>query len=455
MHGKPRYTKVAIGLISLLAFCSVSDAKQNAYQIQLESAMTPPGIEAEVGVILDSSSGINLSGWSYGVCHSSAELTLQAITSGDTTQTSNGGGAPEFESLDMESGGFTQGVIICFMLCSPLLPGADYELARATYSPLGGIGSVSTVNFCATIGVPPVEVIVVEPSSAQVIPDQLSGEITILDPSITGLNCVAAGSPCACNFELSWTNAFVYDAIEVRIDGVLATTLSGTATTYSLPDDGTVLPGQSGSRQVCLTPIIGGQPSVSTCCDADCTVDPAPSGGILTAEPAQGPTGCEVSLSWSGFTGPLPPYTATITVDGSVVQSGVAGNSALVTLPSDGPHDVCVSVAGSCGVDSTLICETVECIPLEQFIRGDANVDAMVNVADGVTILNFLFLMGALGCIDAADSNDSGALDLADAIYVFTYLFVGGAPPPAPGLSCGVDPSDTDPLDCNDTSACP
>jgi len=66
-----------------------------------------------------------------------------------------------------------------------------------------------------------------------------------------------------------------------------------------------------------------------------------------------------------------------------------------------------------------------------------------------------LFLMGALGCSDAADSNDSGALDLADAIYVFNYLFVGGALPPAPGLSCGVDPTDTDPLDCNDTSACP
>ncbi len=83
------------------------------------------------------------------------------------------------------------------------------------------------------------------------------------------------------------------------------------------------------------------------------------------------------------------------------------------------------------------------------FRRGDANVDAVLDLSDGVMILGFLFLGGKEPtCRDAADSNDTGGLDLSDPIYIFTFLFGGGPPPPAPGPDrCGPDPT-PDRLDC-------
>ena len=50
------------------------------------------------------------------------------------------------------------------------------------------------------------------------------------------------------------------------------------------------------------------------------------------------------------------------------------------------------------------------------FIRGDANADGTVDIADGTFIVNFLFLgRSAPTCDDAADADDSGELDLSDA----------------------------------------
>ena len=77
-------------------------------------------------------------------------------------------------------------------------------------------------------------------------------------------------------------------------------------------------------------------------------------------------------------------------------------------------------------------------LPLElkaqhSFMRGDANVDASVDLSDGVLILQYLFQGGRqLDCLDSGDADDSGSLDLSDAVYDFNYLFLGGRPPPAP-----------------------
>ena len=81
------------------------------------------------------------------------------------------------------------------------------------------------------------------------------------------------------------------------------------------------------------------------------------------------------------------------------------------------------------------------------FRRGDANTDGGTDIADGVSILLALFGSGfTLECADAADTNDDGAVDAADAIYTFQYQLLGGAPPPPPN-DCGEDPTE-DGLDC-------
>ncbi|MGE3165529.1 MAG: Kazal-type serine protease inhibitor domain-containing protein [Planctomycetota bacterium] len=90
------------------------------------------------------------------------------------------------------------------------------------------------------------------------------------------------------------------------------------------------------------------------------------------------------------------------------------------------------------------------------FVRGDANGDGSVNIADAVNILNYLFSGDTSACLDAMDGNDDGSVNIADAVYVLDVLFGGMGTtfdPPFPG--CGADPT-VDSLDCvGPLSGCP
>ncbi|MCA8958994.1 MAG: right-handed parallel beta-helix repeat-containing protein [Planctomycetes bacterium] len=88
------------------------------------------------------------------------------------------------------------------------------------------------------------------------------------------------------------------------------------------------------------------------------------------------------------------------------------------------------------------------------FRRGDANGDAVLDIADAVSQLTGLFVSAdTFSCIDAADTNDDGAFDISDPIYLLTSLFGMGAPPPPP-VDCGADPT-LDTLSCGGSPACP
>ncbi len=83
------------------------------------------------------------------------------------------------------------------------------------------------------------------------------------------------------------------------------------------------------------------------------------------------------------------------------------------------------------------------------FIRGDANDNVQMTIADPIYLLSYLFAQGPVPpCKDAADANDDGELDLADAIKILGYLFLQGTiPPPSPPGPAGIDPT-RDELDC-------
>ncbi len=88
----------------------------------------------------------------------------------------------------------------------------------------------------------------------------------------------------------------------------------------------------------------------------------------------------------------------------------------------------------------------------EDFVRGDGNGDAAVDIADPVFVFLALFgSEGPLPCADAADANDDGAVDVADVAYLLNYLFGDGTAPPPPGDGpCGgVDPT-LDELACSE-----
>jgi hypothetical protein len=84
-----------------------------------------------------------------------------------------------------------------------------------------------------------------------------------------------------------------------------------------------------------------------------------------------------------------------------------------------------------------------------KFIRGDANVDGLINMSDAVYTLMALFLGGAaLPCLDAADANDVGRVDISDPIFILRFLFLGGPQLPAPYPEAGEDLSPQTALGC-------
>lgn len=92
------------------------------------------------------------------------------------------------------------------------------------------------------------------------------------------------------------------------------------------------------------------------------------------------------------------------------------------------------------------------------FRRGDCNQDQVMNVADAIRLLDYLFqfqlVQPTIGCEDACDFNDDGTLDISDAIRVIAYLFAGGAPLPGPSAGCGPDPT-PDAVGCYRFVGCP
>jgi hypothetical protein len=65
-----------------------------------------------------------------------------------------------------------------------------------------------------------------------------------------------------------------------------------------------------------------------------------------------------------------------------------------------------------------------------------------------------LFAAGpAPTCLDTADTNDDGTIDVADAITVLSHLFAGSGDLPDPFGECGIDPT-ADELDCSSFAPC-
>ncbi|MEM7164344.1 MAG: hypothetical protein AAF581_02715 [Planctomycetota bacterium] len=92
-----------------------------------------------------------------------------------------------------------------------------------------------------------------------------------------------------------------------------------------------------------------------------------------------------------------------------------------------------------------------------QFERGNCDAMGSFNIADPIFLLSYLFPTGApptLSCEDACDGNDDGTLNLTDAVALLNALFA--TPPialPEP-LLCGADPS-ASALTCAAFASCP
>lgn len=76
------------------------------------------------------------------------------------------------------------------------------------------------------------------------------------------------------------------------------------------------------------------------------------------------------------------------------------------------------------------------------FVRGEANRDGSLDVADAITILLYLYAGSVqTTCPDALDADDDGEVRMADAVYLVRFLFLAGPVPPYPYPEEADDPT--------------
>jgi hypothetical protein len=99
------------------------------------------------------------------------------------------------------------------------------------------------------------------------------------------------------------------------------------------------------------------------------------------------------------------------------------------------------------GVDTIVVTSTSE-PPPGRFRRGDADQSGRIDVSDAIVVLRHLFAGRPMACRDAGDANDDEILGITDGIHVLEYLFRGGPTPPPPFEAPGADPTGDGSLDC-------
>jgi hypothetical protein len=72
-----------------------------------------------------------------------------------------------------------------------------------------------------------------------------------------------------------------------------------------------------------------------------------------------------------------------------------------------------------------------------------------VTITDAIAVLRYRFAGAPIACAAAGDIDDTGSVEIDDAILLLAWMFFGFDAPPAPGpVLCGEDPT-ADDLDCD------
>ncbi|MGE3164086.1 MAG: dockerin type I repeat-containing protein [Planctomycetota bacterium] len=92
----------------------------------------------------------------------------------------------------------------------------------------------------------------------------------------------------------------------------------------------------------------------------------------------------------------------------------------------------------------------------DTFIRGDVDLNGVVDSADYTLLENIVKGNATASCPDAADVNDDGLVDGADASHLLAHLSNPTAALPDPFPACGRDPTmDVLPFCVGNGQVCP
>ena len=427
-------------VLCIFGICS-SVSGQQGFGLAVSGGAGATGDVIQSHVTLDADvSGCQ--GWSFGVCHDTANLDLLDAVDGPTTSVVNGGGPPDFNEVSIYPEGVTMGVVISFVGSSVLEQGFGYGLLDIDYEltgvPVPGEFPIEAeVNFCGTLGSPPVDVVIVLGGSS-FTPNTQDGIIQIVPPPdfCLDLNCAGGVSDAV----LTWSECTPFDYTLVHRDGELIAILDPGVNDYVDADLdpgsytyallGVVFPDANSAPEV-----------VSALCQVE--IIPVTAEGV---EPTAGHYfgGEEITVTGTGF---LAATDTEVTIDGVALIDQVIVDDTTITgilaPATNGVGHFDVRVVNSLG-EATL----VEAFTYG-FIRGVVNGDNRLDIGDPMYLCYWLFFNGDDPvCMEAAEVNGDNLIDLADPIYIIMYLFRNGPLPMAPFPDPGLDPDEANGFGC-------
>ncbi|MGE3164375.1 MAG: hypothetical protein AB7O52_05695 [Planctomycetota bacterium] len=406
------------------------------------------GTTINTNVQFDNTGTRDVDGWSYGVCHDTAVLTVSSAVNSSLVQTINAGMMPGFSSTTLLVDGATQGIVIDLFGAVKLAPGIGYNFLDLGYDLHFGLTRIdpsigTQVSICNILGTPAVaDVIVI--GGVSITPTKVAGTVTsyqhgpedtftaFIGSAFVTVSGTAPDSPTVAvtagyrdsdvamdgprdtqGFSMGVAHAGTYLTVtDLTPIGPLAATNAGAGPAFFTPN---LTPaGGPGWTLGVVYNLMGAvflqfSPAGTAVVQADYVVD----NSSLNLVPPMPQVVTEL-LSWTDGLG-APPVANVVALNGVSVRPlyeyGVVTITVLVISP-------------------------------QSFRRGDCNDDGAVDIADivaniGLVTGSFPF---AAGCPGACDANDDGANDISDSVFIAGYQFQGGPPPPSPFPACGEEP---------------
>lgn len=431
------------------------------------------GQEVTLRVLL--STDVDLQGWSFGIRWNPEELSLVSNSVGSAVQTIiDDPASTEFINRKPVDGGegpvngpgVVQAVVVDMMQAVNLAPGQGYEVEVLTFKILtepaiGDPPMALPVVFTDDLGDPAVATIYVK--GGQSIPPVMENADVMV---ASGGDCMIQNFACTTdpdNAYLSWEffgcdGERPFDVLLLYRDGDMIAEVGALGPGDTTFEDLGLEPGIYTYTLAWVYWPLSGDPITLdyVTCEAEVIAlvveDAAPAEAFLSGKVRNGLGELvpgELVLTGRGFT--ALEDTQVFIGDKPVEVTEVIGDSEIRgTIP-------CMSVPGV--YDIRLVNSRGEYTLPDAFMygwmRGDVNIDGGIDIQDCIDLLNFLFKIEGwqpLICMDAADVNDSGFLDISDPIFLSYALFSGNTvlykipePYDAPLME---DPTDDD-LDCS------
>jgi hypothetical protein len=256
-------------------------------------------------------------------------------------------------------------------------------------------------------------------------------------PPPAGMVCAPVAGAWA--IDVSWTNAWAYESVTILRNGAAVATIPGPAASYR---DDVPAPG---AYAYVVAGNLGDQSANAAGCIVRVTFIPPPQGIACTT------LGMRAHVAW---TDPIAYDAIQVFRDGEQIAA-LSGSATSYddTLADVLPHQY--AVVGTLGTHASANAVCSAAASDAAFVRGDVNADAVVNIADAVSLLNYLFRSGKEpACLESANLNDDAAVNIADVIYSLGYLFRSDKAPKAPFPSCGSDPTPGGTIDCKSFGPC-